>query len=62
MITIVVDRTKCQNYGQCTFEAEDVFRLDESGDLVHVDEVEEQRRAAVESAADVCPNQAITII
>lgn len=61
MITIVVDREKCQNFGQCTFEAEDVFRIDSSGNLEYTGEVDDARRAAVETAADVCPTQAITV-
>ena len=58
---IVVDMTKCQHYGQCCYEAEDVFRLDEEGKLIYLAEVDESRRDAVESAVDVCPMQAISI-
>ncbi|HUW78681.1 MAG TPA: ferredoxin [Candidatus Nanopelagicaceae bacterium] len=58
---IVVDMSKCQHYGQCCFEAEDVFQLDDDGKLTYADEVDDSRRNDVESAADVCPMQAITI-
>jgi ferredoxin len=58
---IVVDMSKCQHYGQCCFEAEDVFQLDDDGKLTYASEVDEGRRSAVESAADVCPMQAITV-
>ena len=58
---VVVDMSKCQHYGQCCFEAEDVFQLDDNGKLTYVSEVDESRRSAVESATDVCPMQAITI-
>ena len=58
---VIVDMSKCQNYGQCCFEAEDVFQLDDNGKLTYVSEVDESRRSAVESATDVCPMQAITI-
>ena len=58
---VVVDMSKCQNYGQCCFEAEDVFQLDDNGKLTYVSEVDESRRSSVESATDVCPMQAITI-
>ena len=61
MIRIEVDMDKCQHYGQCCFEAEDVFQLNSEGKLEYVSEVDESRRAAVESAADVCPMQAITV-
>ncbi len=58
---VVVDLAKCQNYGQCCFEAEDIFRLDGGGKLTYKSEVDESRRSCVESAVDVCPMQAISI-
>ena len=61
MVKVIVDMDKCQHYGQCCFEAEDVFQLNADGKLEYVSEVDESRRDAVESAADVCPMQAITI-
>ena len=61
MVKISVDMDKCQHYGQCCFEAEDVFALDEAGKLVNSKEADESRRADVVSAADVCPMQAITV-
>ena len=48
MITIDIDMDKCQNYGQCVFEAEDIFQLDDD------------RKEDVENAVDVCPMQAIS--
>ena len=62
MITITVDMDKCQHYGQCCFEAGDVFALNDDGQLEYVKEVDESRRADVDSAADVCPMQAITVV
>ncbi len=61
MVTITVDMDKCQHYGQCCFEADDVFALNDDGQLEYVKEVDGSRRADVESAADVCPMQAITV-
>ena len=61
MVKVIVDMDKCQHYGQCCFEAEDVFQLNDDGKLEYKAEVDESRREAVESAADVCPMQAITI-
>jgi ferredoxin len=61
MVKITLDMDTCQHYGQCCFEAEDVFKLDDAGKLVYVIEVDESRRGAVEAAADVCPMQAITV-
>ena len=33
MITISIDMDKCQHYGQCVFEAEDIFELDDDGKI-----------------------------
>jgi ferredoxin len=60
-LKIIVDMDKCQHYGQCCFEAPEVFRLDDDGKLVHESEADDILRDKVESAADVCPMQAITI-
>ena len=61
MVTITGDMDKCQHYGQCCFEADDVFALNDDGQLEYVKEADESRRADIESAADVCPMQAITV-
>lgn len=61
MITITVDTNACQNYGQCCFEAEDVFQLDDGGALVYQSHVDDSRLADIEQAADVCPMQAISL-
>ncbi|CAB4676498.1 unannotated protein [freshwater metagenome] len=58
---IHVDMEKCQHYGQCVFEAEDVFSLGDDGKLIYKVDVDDSRRADVESAVDVCPMQAITV-
>ncbi len=60
-VKITVDMDLCQNYGQCCYEAPDVFELDDEGKLKFVKEVDDARRSDVEAAADVCPMQAITI-
>lgn len=60
-IRIYVDRDKCQGYGQCTYEAPDVFQLDDAGVLQYREEVDDESARDVENAADVCPMQAITI-
>ena len=61
MVKITVDRDVCQNYGQCCFEADKAFALDEGGTMHYQAEVDESLRADVERAADVCPTQAITV-
>lgn len=60
-VKITVDMDKCQHYGQCVFEAPDVFELNADGKLEYKGEADESRRADIESAADVCPMQAITV-
>ena len=61
-IKINVDMTKCQHYGQCVFEAPDVFRLNSDDKLEYVAEVDDSERPNVEAAIDVCPMQAIFIV
>lgn len=61
MVKVFVDMDKCQHYGQCCFEAEDIFTLDDDGKLTYVAEADEGRRSDIESAADVCPMQAISV-
>jgi len=61
VIKVSIDMDKCQHYGQCCFEAPDVFALDDDGKITYVSEVADERRDDVESAADVCPMQAIEI-
>jgi len=61
-VKIIVDLDKCQNYGQCTFEAPTVFALDNDGVLVYQTEADSALADDVNAAADVCPMQAITII
>lgn len=61
MITITVDTDACQNYGQCCFEAGDVFQLDEGGQLVFQSQASDDRLDDIEQAADVCPMQAISL-
>ena len=60
-IRIIVDMDKCQHYGQCTFEAADLFQLDDDNKLIYKSEADDARLADVESAIDVCPMQAISI-
>ena len=60
-VRITVDRDKCQGYGQCEFEAPDLFHLDDTATAVPATDVDESRRADAERAADVCPMQAITV-
>ena len=62
MIKIDVDMTKCQHYGQCVFEAPNVFALNSDDKLEYKATAEDSERANVEAAIDVCPMQAIFIV
>jgi ferredoxin len=62
MIKINVDMEKCQHYGQCVFEAPDVFRLNSDDKLEYTATAEDSERANIEAALDVCPMQAIFIV
>ncbi len=55
MITIEIDMDKCQHYGQCVFEAEDIFQLDDDGKINYSKEVSDDRKDDVENTVDVCP-------
>ena len=59
---IKVDMKECQHYGQCVFEAPNLFRLNENDKLEHIAEADESERKNVENAVDVCPMQAISIV
>jgi ferredoxin len=62
MIKVEVDMTKCQHYGQCVFEAPDVFKLNDEDKLEYVAEVDDSELDNVEAAVDICPMQAIRIV
>lgn len=62
MIKIDVDMSKCQHYGQCVFEAPNVFKLNDDDKLEYVATADDSERGNVEAAIDVCPMQAIFIV
>ncbi len=67
----IVDLNTCENHGQCTYLAGDVFALDANGDLnlralTTSDEYVSEELAAdviedIQEAADMCPVQAIRL-
>ena len=59
MIKITVDMDKCQHYGQCVFEAPEVFQLNADDKLEYKAEAPDEMLADLEAAADVCPMHAI---
>jgi ferredoxin len=60
---ISLDEEKCVGAGQCVLAADDVFdQRDEDGIAVLLDEHPDQGRlGAVETAAQLCPAQAIRV-
>ena len=65
---IAVDLVTCENHGQCTFVAPDVFSLNDDGELSFrsvatteyvSDTILEEHRLEVEDAIGMCPVQAI---
>lgn len=62
MIKINVDMTKCQHYGQCVFEAPEVFKLNQDDKLEYTATAEDSELSNIEAAIDICPMQAIFIV
>ena len=62
MIKVHVDMQKCQHYGQCVFEAPNVFKLNEDDKLEYTATADDSERDNIEAAIDICPMQAITIV
>ena len=61
MITIKVDMDKCQHYGQCVYEAPNIFKLNKNDKLEYLASADESERENVNSASDICPMQAIQV-
>ncbi len=66
-----VDLTRCENHGQCTFSAPDIFSLDGEGKLSFRHDAESEYVSGdvdpalaedIEEASDVCPVLAISLI
>lgn len=62
MISVHVDRSLCQGFGNCVLAESAVFDIDDEG-LAVVDEaaVTEARADAIKRAAYDCPTEAITV-
>lgn len=58
---VTVDRTLCQDHGQCVIAAPSVFSMDDEGRLEFIENPDDSERQYIEEAADVCPAQAIFI-
>ncbi|MBC7762713.1 MAG: ferredoxin [Candidatus Saccharibacteria bacterium] len=59
---IEVNMELCQHYGQCVFEAPNLFSLNDDDKLEHHAEADDSERDNVEAAVDICPMQAIRIV
>lgn len=68
-----VDLEACENHGQCTYVAPELFELDDDGELTYRQEAGDQSEYVsapvpsdaeehVTMAADLCPMQAIRIL
>jgi ferredoxin len=58
---VVVDMNLCQSHGECVVAAPEVFELGEDDVLHWTEDVEESRRAELETAVEVCPMMAIRL-
>lgn len=56
-----VDMNLCQSHGECVIPAPDVFQLGDDDVLTWQEDVLEERREAVEAAANACPMMAIRV-
>lgn len=62
MLKIHVDMDKCQHYGQCVFEAPNLFRLNDDDKLEYSATADDAELENVQRAIDVCPMQAISLL
>jgi ferredoxin len=58
---ICIDLDKCKLHGQCIIAAPDLFAFNPDGSLRWTEHPSENQHQAAMDAADVCPEQAITL-
>lgn len=58
-MNVRVDRDLCDEHGQCTIAAPNVFQMNDDGALEYDGDPADALRGEIEEAADVCPVQAI---
>jgi ferredoxin len=70
-VKFTVDLTQCENHGQCTIAAPNLFALDDQGELSFRAEAQDAHTSAelgaeqtdgAQAAADMCPMQAISLV
>jgi ferredoxin len=60
---IQVDFALCEGNGQCTYDAPEVFQLDDEDNLIILNyEPSEDQREKVETAVRGCPKRALSIM
>jgi ferredoxin len=62
MIKVIVDMDKCQHYGQCVYEAPNIFKLNEEDKLEYLATADDRELGNIQAAVDICPMQAIQLI
>ena len=62
MLKVYVDMEKCQHYGQCVFDAPNVFRLNDDDKLEYEATADDSERDNIQLAIDICPMQAISFV
>jgi ferredoxin len=62
MIKVIVDMDKCQHYGQCVYEAPNIFKLNEEDKLEYLATADDSELGNIQAAVDICPMQAIQLI
>jgi ferredoxin len=61
-VKVLLNRSKCEGYGNCVFAAPGIIDLDDDGRAVLlVDELREERRGEVNEAVANCPARAIAV-
>ena len=61
-LKIHVDMEKCQHYGQCVFDAPNVFRLNDDDKLEYQSTADDSERENIQLAIEICPMQAIRFV
>jgi ferredoxin len=60
-VQVTVDKSLCEDHGQCAIAAPQVFHINDEGKLEYDANPDDSEMENVEEAADVCPVQAILI-
>jgi ferredoxin len=60
-LRVDVDRTLCDNHGQCVFTAPQVFAFDDDEELVYDARPAPEHLTAVQAAVRACPARAISL-